>query len=128
MTERSKEEVYRSFWEALRSRVCSVCLDGTDDGSCGLSRNQRSQRGQSCVIERDLPRIVDTILAVRSGRMDEYVAAVEAQICGRCSEQDARGLCRLRQKGECSLSTYLPLIVDAIEEVNGPTQSLPTRP
>ncbi len=122
MTERLNEEAYRSFREALRRRVCSVCLDGADDGSCGLAG------GRTCAIERDLPRLVQTVLAVRSGRMDEYVAAVEAHICGRCTDQDARGLCRLRQKGECALSTYLPLIVDAIEEVTGATQIRPTQP
>ena len=119
MTERLTQEAHRKFWEVLRRRVCSVCLDGADDGSCGLAG------GQTCVIERDLPRLVETVLAVRSGRMDEYVAAVEAQICGRCADQDARGLCRSRQKGECALSTYLPLIVDAIEEVTGATQIPP---
>jgi hypothetical protein len=112
---------HKSFWEALQRRVCSVCLDGADDGSCGLGGDR------TCVIERDLPRLVEAVLAVHSGRMDEYVAAVEAQICGRCTEQDAQGLCQLRQKGECALSTYLPLIVDAIEEVTGTTQILPTR-
>jgi hypothetical protein len=111
MTERSREEKYEAYWEAIRRRVCSVCIDSADDGGCGLVR------GRACAIEQHLPRLVETILSVTSGRMDEYVSAVEHEICGRCTEQDERGLCRLRQKGDCGLAIYLPLVVDAIEEV-----------
>jgi hypothetical protein len=111
MAERTKEERYWAYLEALRRRVCSVCLDTADDGTCGLAANR------VCAIEQHLPRLVDTILSVTSQRMDEYVSAVEAAICGRCTEQDERGFCRLRQKGDCALSIYLPLVVDAIEEV-----------
>jgi hypothetical protein len=112
MAERSKEERYQAYWEAIRRRVCSVCLDGADAGGCGLAANR------SCAIEQHLPRLVETVLTVSSGRMDEYVAAVEAAICGRCTDQDERGFCRLRQKGDCALSIYLPMVVDAIEEVD----------
>ena len=45
------------------------------------------------------------------------MAAIEAAVCTRCPEQDTQGHCDLRSKGECGLSTYLPLVVDAIEEV-----------
>jgi len=51
--------------------------------------------------------------------MDEYVYAIEDQVCRRCHEQDAQGRCRLRDRGEFALYTYLPLVVDAIEEVKG---------
>ena len=48
----------------------------------------------------------------------EYVAAVQSDICTTCTEQDAEGHCRLRQKGDCALTVYMPLVVEAIEEVN----------
>ena len=51
--------------------------------------------------------------------MDDYVAAVEAQVCSRCGESDEHGRCGLRERGDCALSTYLSLVVDAIEEVRG---------
>jgi len=108
----SREERYQAYWEAIRRRVCSVCLDNADDGSCGLG-------GKDCAIEVHLPRLVDTVLSVESGRMDEFVTAVESQICGQCTDQDAQGFCRLRQRGDCALSIYLPLVVEAIEEVQG---------
>jgi hypothetical protein len=107
----SVDDRYDRYREALRRRVCAVCLDSRDDGSCGLDA------GRHCAVDEYLPRLVDVLLAVRSGRMDEYAAALESEICSRCASQDKEGACRLRDRGECALAVYLPLIVDAIEEV-----------
>ena len=111
MAQTATDDQYRPYREALHRRVCAVCLDSRDDGSCGLTR------GRSCAVERHLPRLVDALLKVRSGRMDEYAGALESEVCSRCDEQDARGACRLRDRGECALAIYLPLIVDAFEEI-----------
>lgn len=111
MLEMAQEKRYQAYWEAIRRRVCAVCLDSRDDGSCGLGG------GRTCAIEVHLPRLVEALLSVRSGRMDEYAAALDAEVCSRCREQGANGRCRLRDGGECALSIYLPLVVDAIDEV-----------
>jgi hypothetical protein len=105
------EPRYRPYWNAIRRHVCTVCLDQSADGTCGLGRER------VCALERHLPRLVDVLATVSSPRMDEYVAAVEKEICGTCQEQDARGRCSLRDGGECALYTYLPLVLDAMEEV-----------
>lgn len=110
MTDVPKDELYRAYWDAIRRRVCSVCLDQRDDGSCGLT-------GRVCAIDRHLPKVVQAIVAIDSNQMDPYVAAIEAQVCARCSQQDAQGHCSLREQGECALYTYLFLVVDAIQEV-----------
>jgi hypothetical protein len=110
MTEVVGEDRYHAYREALRRRVCSVCLDSRDDGSCGLDR------GRTCALDRHGPRLIDAMLKVKSSRMDEYFTALESEICSRCHEQDAKGNCRLRNEGACALAVYLPLIVDAIEE------------
>jgi hypothetical protein len=102
---------YRPYWNAVRRHVCTVCLDQANDGSCGLSG------GRLCAIERHLPRLVEVLSKVKSDRMDEYVAAVEQEICATCQEQDEHGRCGLRDGGECALYTYLPLLLDAMEEV-----------
>jgi hypothetical protein len=112
MTATQPDERYRAYWEAIQRRVCSVCLDAADDGSCGLTR-------RVCALERHLPGLVNALVAVRSDRMDEYVAAIEAHVCSQCPEQDACGECRLRDDGRCSLYSYLSLVVDAVEEVHG---------
>jgi hypothetical protein len=111
MPEFPRTERHQAYMAAIRRRVCSVCLDQREDGTCRLG-------GRVCAIEGHLPRLVDAILAVHSTRMDEYVDAVRAQVCHSCRGQVPAGECALRDKGECALWTYLPLIVDAIEEVH----------
>lgn len=105
------EDRYRAYKDAIRSRVCAVCLDGKDDGSCGLAGEV------ACAIDEHLPRLVDAILDVRSHRDDTYASAVEARVCGHCSHRDSLGFCRHRRDGRCTVSVYLPLIVEAVEEV-----------
>ena len=99
-----------TYWEALQASVCAVCLDRRDDGSCGLPR------GQVCALKRHLPLVVDVVHSIASAHMAEYVEAVEADVCRRCPEQDASGRCTRRDKASCALYTYLPLVVDAVEE------------
>ena len=106
------EEQYRAYWEAIQRRVCRTCLDQADDGTCGLT-------GRVCALELHLPEIVGALVGVRSDRMDDYVAAVEAQVCSRCSESAASGECRVRDQAECALYALLPLVVEAVEEVHG---------
>jgi hypothetical protein len=107
------EDRYQAYRDAIRLRVCAVCLDGKDDGSCGLAG------GVACAIEEHLPRLVDAILDVRSRQNDAYASAVEARVCGHCSHRDSLGFCRYRRDGRCTVSVYLPLIVEAVEEVDG---------
>ena len=95
------EDRYRVYREAIRRRVCAVCLDGADDGRCGLTGPP------ACAIDEHLPRLVEAILDVRGQRHDAYAAAVEARVCSHCSHRD----------GRCTVSVYLPLVVEAVEEV-----------
>ena len=102
---------YQAYWNAIRQKVCSVCLDQANDGSCGLTR-------RTCAIEKHLPRLAQVLSSIDSPRMDEYVAAVQTQICSQCPEQDAEGRCDLRNAGECALDAYLFLVLEAVEEIN----------
>jgi hypothetical protein len=106
------DNAYRVYREALRLRVCAICLDGKDDGSCGLSST-----APRCAIDQHLPRIVEAVLGVRERRDYAYAAAIEARVCSQCSDRDGFGLCQLRRDGRCALAVYLPLIVEAIEDV-----------
>lgn len=106
---------YQVYWDAIRERVCSVCLDARDDGRCGL--------GRRCAIEVHVPAVVEAVLEAPGDRMDGYIAAVEARVCAGCSEQDASGRCRRRDRGECALSTYLWLVIDAVEQVRSRTRA-----
>ncbi|PYQ46702.1 MAG: hypothetical protein DMF78_25745 [Acidobacteria bacterium] len=107
----AQSEQYLVYWNAIQRRACAVCLDAADDGTCGLPR------GRTCALPAQLPAIIEAILLVKSDRMDDYVSAIEAAVCARCPEQDDHGRCGLRNSGACGLYVYLPLVVDAIEEV-----------
>jgi hypothetical protein len=102
---------FQAYWEAIRQHVCGVCLDQRDDGECGL-------RHRTCALQAHLPRLVEVLAAVQSTRMDEYEAAVRAEICAGCPSQDADSHCPLREKSDCALFTYLPLVLEAVEGVN----------
>lgn len=105
------DERSRAYWDAIRRHVCGTCLDQKDDGTCGLTNRH-------CAIESHLPRLVEILSSIDSPRMDEYVAAVEGQICATCPEQDSTGRCAKRDHGECALHAYLSQVLVAVEEVN----------
>ena len=111
MSDVRSEQRYQAYREAIRRRVCAICLDGADDGTCALAGPP------ACAIDEHLGRIVDAILDVRSRHDDAYAAAVEARVCIHCTHRDEIGLCRLRRDGRCTVSVYLPLVVEAIDEV-----------
>ncbi len=108
----SGRDGYQPYREAIRRRVCAVCLDSADDGSCRLS-GQRT-----CAIDEHLPRVLEAVRDVQERRGDSYASAVEARVCRHCAARDSRGGCALRQGGRCALDVYLPLVVEAIEEVD----------
>jgi hypothetical protein len=103
-------DLFAVYWDAIRRRVCAPCLDGRGDGTCGLS-------GRACALDVHLPRIVEALLRVDSSRMDDFITVIETEICAGCESRGSGSTCRLREQGDCALATYLPLVVDAIEEV-----------
>jgi len=111
LSDEQPEDRYRDYRDAIRKRVCAICLDGADDASCGLSGSL------ACAIDEHLPRVVEAVLDVGESRGSAYAATIEARVCSHCSHRDAFGLCHLRRDGRCALAVYLPLIVEAIEEV-----------
>jgi len=112
VTNTGSAEREQAYLEAIRDRVCRVCLDQANDGSCGLSR-------RTCAIEAHLPRLAPVLASIDSPRMDEYEAAVRAAICPSCPQQEPDGACAVREASDCALLTYLPLVLDAIETVRG---------
>jgi hypothetical protein len=62
---------------------------------------------------------VEAIRDVRAGREGGYASAVEARVCRHCSDRDPQEGCSLGQDGSCALAVYLPLVVEAIEGVDG---------
>jgi hypothetical protein len=109
------EDRYAVYREALRRRVCAICLDGADDGGCGLGTPMR------CPVDEHLVTLVDLIQELRARGDHRYAAAVELRVCARCPQREASGRCASRDDGRCALSVFLPLVVEAIDEAeHGP--------
>jgi hypothetical protein len=116
MTSAGDAALQDEYREAIRRRVCSVCLDSRDDGSCGLS-------GRVCALESHLPQLVAILTSLDSPSLDDYTAAVRAQVCSRCESRQPQGACQLREAAVCALDAYLPLVLEAIEEVHSRRRS-----
>ena len=111
MSHAHAEDGYRAYREALRRRVCAICLDGADDGHCGLESARR------CPVDERLVELVDLLVEMRGRHDTRHAAAVEARICSRCTQREASGRCGMREDGQCALAVFLPLIVEAIDEL-----------
>ena len=103
-------EAYR---EALKRRVCHVCLEQKDDGECGLADNRM------CALELHLPYIVQAVRSVKSDRITDYAKAIGETVCFNCPNQDEAGRCDFRNNWECALDSFAYPVVEAIEEVDG---------
>jgi hypothetical protein len=113
MTQRNGLVESSPYWQAFKEWVCASCLDRRDDGECGLPPSR------VCALKRHLPLIVDTAHRTQSRSLDVYLDAIEHTVCSRCPEQNAAGRCALREHADCALHSYLSLVLDAIDDVDG---------
>ena len=112
---RAKERFFRDrslYEQALRRRVCSRCVDFGADGVC------HSLDSEGCAVLRYLPELVAISQKLNELKIEPYVAAVRKNICMKCRGKKEGGECELRDTVDCGLDRYLPLILEAIEEVN----------
>ncbi|MFQ5769152.1 MAG: hypothetical protein ACE5HX_01350 [bacterium] len=105
----------QEYLNAVRSRVCSVCIDGVFENEhkfirCGLPADR------TCPIELYLPEVIDVVETTESPRLEDYVTILRDKICASC-EQTEEGVCDLRLKADCALDRYFMLVAEAIEEV-----------
>ena len=94
----------------LRERVCRVCTDRNVDGSC-----DRLPEG-SCTIMQKLPSVAEAILNVNSRQMAPYIQSIRDNVCAHCDLRYPDGTCDSRDTDNCMLNSYLPLVVESIEE------------
>ena len=99
------------YREALKKRVCGICLDRRDDGSCGLPQ------GRTCALDLHLPLILRAVETVQSDRIDDYARSIRETVCVQCPNQDTAGRCHFRENWDCALDTFVYVVVEAIEEV-----------
>lgn len=101
--------------EALRTRICSVCVDRNLEGVCHLEEENE------CALFNSLPKVAQAVNSVQSDKIEDYIAAIRKAVCSECVHQDEYGVCRVREEVRCVLDRYLTLIVQTIEEVQGIT-------
>ncbi|SRR5579885_254363 len=106
-------EILPTLEEALRRRICSVCIDQKLDGSCGRDAQHE------CTLFSRLPEIAYAVSKVKSNRVDDYVTALRQYVCATCPHQDAEGICEEREAVQCALDRYIGPIVETIEEIRG---------
>ena len=100
------------YEEALMRRVCSKCIDFGEDGIC------HSPDPEGCAVFRFLPELVAIAERLNESKIEPYIAAVRKDICMKCRSGSPEGKCPLRDTLDCGLDRYLPLVLEAIEEVN----------
>ena len=103
-----RTELYR---QALKDRVCGICLDRKDDGSCGLPPTR------TCAVDLHLEKIIRAVEAVDSSRISDYVSSIQTTVCAQCPNQTEAGYCHFRENFGCALDTFVYMVVEAIESV-----------
>lgn len=104
-------EELEKYWEAVRDKVCTKCVDSDGHGNCRVSGEVE------CGIKLHFPNIVGTILSVRNEKLEAYVKALRNNVCATCKHQSSDGTCMFRRHLDCGLDRYFPMIVEVIEEV-----------
>jgi len=99
--------------ELLQERICGVCPDRNADGSC-----ERLNEG-SCMIMKRVGAVAGAVILVESDRMAPYIDSIRQHVCSHCELVNPDGSCDWRRSGRCTLDSYLPIIVDCVEEFFG---------
>ena len=106
---------FQEYLEAVRSRVCVVCIDGIFDCKgewvrCGLPADR------TCPIEVYLPEVIEIVEAIEISRIEDYIEILREKVCTMC-EQTENGKCEFRLHADCALDRYFMLVAGAIDEV-----------
>ncbi len=97
----------------MRQKICGVCVDRNPDGSC----NRLAE--DSCTLMVKLPLAAEAILKVDSKSIEPYLQSIRDNVCAICEWRDPDGSCARRRTDNCTLDSFLPLVVEAVEEYYG---------
>ena len=108
----SKAEV-QEYLDEIREQVCTHCVDRPPGGPpC-------APLGKMCAVELFLPSLLKAVHEVDSPSINPYVENLRRHVCSECVHQNAEGFCLLRAERTCALDYLFPLIVQAVETVDG---------
>jgi hypothetical protein len=105
------------YWQAVQGRVCRKCVDGDGHGNCRISDQEE------CGLKLHFPRIVETVLSMRSSTLEPYVNALRQNVCTHCQHQLPDGTCKVRADIDCGLDRYFPMVIEAIEGARSQTEN-----
>lgn len=94
----------------VRNIVCELCVERTATTACGL------EAGPGCALFEFFPLVTQAIASVKSGDVNDYVAAIRREVCRVCPGEAPDGVCEARRQARCALDAYLLLVVDAVGE------------
>ncbi len=96
-------------WEDVQQRICRKCIDGDGRGNCRLPVDEE------CPLQVNFGSIVDTVSRVQASDHESYVQALRSSVCTSCLHQDSEGDCWKRNRLDCALDRYYPLVIDIVE-------------
>jgi hypothetical protein len=103
-------ERLRQLEQRFREKICTVCIDRKPDGSCDYD-----EQG-TCTLMQKIPEAVEAVSRVDSPYLEPYIQSLRKTVCERCLLRDGNGECGPRDTDRCMLDSYLPLVVEVIEE------------
>jgi len=96
-------------WKDVQQNVCRKCINGDGRGRCRLPVDEE------CVLQTNFKVIVETVASVNSPDYDSYVDELRSNVCTSCMHQDAKGNCWKRNRLDCALDRYYPLVIQIVE-------------
>jgi hypothetical protein len=106
-------ERLRQLEQRFREKICAVCIDRKPDGSCDYD-----EQG-TCTLMQKIPEAVEAVSRVDSPFLEPYIQSLRKKVCEKCLLRNANGECGPRDTDRCMLDSYLPLVVEVIEEYFG---------
>lgn len=111
MTKAAGGDQDAALWAALQRRVCSLCLDVRDDGSCSLEGG--------CALESHRGPLLRAIAQAPRDSLPALRAAIERHVCAVCVQHTEAGVCARQGRGECAVTSLLPLVLEAVAQATG---------
>jgi RNA polymerase subunit RPABC4/transcription elongation factor Spt4 len=92
------------LWKDIELTVCRICVDNAH-GVCTLP----------CALKANFAAVVSAVSATHSDTYGPYVQALRTVVCTSCDRLLDEGRCPTRDRVECALDRYYPLVIDEIE-------------
>ena len=96
-------------WEDVQERICRKCIDGDGRGNCRLPVDEE------CALQANFPLIVETVSKVQTSDYETHVQTLRQSVCTTCIHQDKEGNCWKRNRLDCALDRYYPLVIEIVE-------------